>query len=85
MLKRIVELFSKTKIYPTSDIKTTPMLGRWCILNREYNNRKIDMANIDHCGTCKYHYSSVPNLTTPAESEVGMNSDSRVTQSKLSR
>jgi hypothetical protein len=31
-----------------------PVLGRWCISSREYNNRKIDMANIDHCGTCYY-------------------------------
>lgn len=29
------------------------MLGRWCILNST-NNRKIDLANIDHCGTCSY-------------------------------
>jgi hypothetical protein len=32
------------------------MLGRWCILNREFNDRKIDLANIDHCGTCRVDF-----------------------------
>jgi hypothetical protein len=31
-------------------------------LNKEYNNRKIDMANIDHCGTCHYHYEKVNTI-----------------------
>ncbi len=42
--------------------RNTPILGRWCILNKEYNNRKIDMANIDHCGTCHYHYEKVNTI-----------------------
>lgn len=54
MLRRIVEIFAKIPILPKNNISFHPMLGRWCILNREYNNRKIDLANIDHCGTCKF-------------------------------
>jgi hypothetical protein len=42
--------------------RNKPILGRWCILNKEYNNRKIDMANIDHCGTCHYHYEKVNTI-----------------------
>lgn len=29
-------------------------LGRWCIKDKSKNNWKIDMANVDHCGTCVY-------------------------------
>ena len=31
-----------------------PLLGRWCLNDKSKNNWKIDMANIDHCGTCKF-------------------------------
>jgi len=41
-------------VLPGKNLRASPMLGRWCILNREYNNRKIDMANVDHCGTCSF-------------------------------
>jgi hypothetical protein len=36
-----------------SEIKP-PLLGRWCIIDKSKNNWKIDMANVDHCGTCSY-------------------------------
>ncbi len=29
-------------------------LGRWTRTSRELNNVKVDLANIDHCGTCTY-------------------------------
>jgi hypothetical protein len=29
-------------------------LGRWTRTSRELNNIKVDLANIDHCGTCAY-------------------------------
>ena len=29
-----------------------PPLGRWCHRDKSKNDWKIDMANIDHCGTC---------------------------------
>ena len=28
------------------------MLGRWARQSRKESNWKVDMANIDHCGTC---------------------------------
>ena len=46
------ELLTKMGILPKGDIRT--LLGRWCILNKQLNNRKIDLANIDHCGSCSY-------------------------------
>jgi hypothetical protein len=49
-----MEVFRKTRIFSNKSVNVTPMLGRWRILNREYNDRKIDMANIDNCGTCYY-------------------------------
>ena len=49
-----MEVFRKTRIFSNNNVNVTPMLGRWRILNREYNDRKIDMANIDNCGTCYY-------------------------------
>ena len=30
------------------------ILGRWCLNDKSKNNWKIDMANVDHCGTCSY-------------------------------
>jgi hypothetical protein len=29
-----------------------PQLGRWCRTEKPINDRKVDLANIDHCGTC---------------------------------
>jgi hypothetical protein len=28
------------------------ILGRWCRTSKKLNDRKVDLANIDHCGTC---------------------------------
>ena len=36
------------------EIKLNP-LGRWCLNDKSKTNWKVDMANIDHCGTCSYH------------------------------
>lgn len=56
MLTHIVKFLKKLKVIPNHNVPEKLILGRWCILNPEYNNRKIDMANIDHCGTCFYNY-----------------------------
>jgi hypothetical protein len=53
MLNKMFEIVSRI-VLPGKNLRASPMLGRWCILNREYNNRKIDMANVDHCGTCSF-------------------------------
>jgi hypothetical protein len=45
MLQRIFRRMQKIK--PIA-------LGRWCLNDRSKNNLKVDMANIDHCGTCSY-------------------------------
>lgn len=52
MLEKVLSVFTNILSRDTKTMK--PVLGRWCISSREYNNRKIDMANIDHCGTCYY-------------------------------
>ena len=52
MLEKVLSVFTNILFRDTKTIQ--PVLGRWCILSREYSNRKIDMANIDHCGTCYY-------------------------------
>lgn len=31
-----------------------PPLGRWCTKDKTKNDLKIDMANVDHCGTCSF-------------------------------
>lgn len=28
------------------------LLGRWCRTDKRLNDVKVDLANIDHCGTC---------------------------------
>ena len=56
MLTRIKDILRKITFIPSNGMTNKPMLGRWCILHKEFNNRKIDMANIDHCGTCHYDY-----------------------------
>ena len=62
MFAKIRDLFSKITTFSSKNVRNTPILGRWCILNKEYNNRKIDMANIDHCGTCHYNYEKVNKI-----------------------
>jgi hypothetical protein len=43
MIKNIIQrLFSAR---PT-------LLGRWCLRDKSKIHWKIDMANMDHCGTC---------------------------------
>ena len=43
MIKNIIQrLFSAR---PT-------LLGRWCLRDKSKIHWKIDMANVDHCGTC---------------------------------
>ncbi len=27
-------------------------LGRWCRTEKNHNDIKVDLANMDHCGTC---------------------------------
>jgi hypothetical protein len=29
-------------------------LGRWCRTEKSHNDVKVDLANMDHCGTCKH-------------------------------
>lgn len=49
---------------------TTVPLGRWCRTEKILNDVKVDLANMDHCGTCvheklkhsKPHISSVKSL-----------------------
>jgi hypothetical protein len=43
MIKQII-----LRLFPAK----RPMLGRWCLLDKSKHLWKIDMANIDHCGTC---------------------------------
>jgi hypothetical protein len=43
----------------------TPLLGRWCHRDKSKNDWKIDMANIDHCGTC------ANDKVKPLEAELG--------------
>jgi hypothetical protein len=31
-----------------------PMLGRWCLHDTSNHHWKVDMANVDHCGTCAH-------------------------------
>jgi len=34
--------------------KTVP-LGRWCRTEKTLNDIKVDLANVDHCGTCLHN------------------------------
>ena len=46
MFRRLIRIFIAT---------TEPsVLGRWSLTDMKKNKIKIDWANIDHCGTCKY-------------------------------
>jgi hypothetical protein len=62
LIKQVADILRKINWLPSEQAKTTPMLGRWCVLNKHHNNRKIDMANIDHCGTCYYDYKKGSNM-----------------------
>jgi len=66
MLNQLIAVLRKINILPTKS-RLTPMLGRWCILNKEFNNRKIDMANIDNCGVCHYDYKKESRIQPPKE------------------
>lgn len=40
-----------------------PILGRWCLHDTSSRSWKIDMANIDHCGTCAQTATATPIAT----------------------
>jgi hypothetical protein len=46
-----------------------PPLGRWCIKDKTKNNWKIDMANVDHCGTCATETQKPVPLPKPTDLE----------------
>jgi hypothetical protein len=46
------------------------VLGRWCLSDKTQANLKIDMANIDHCGTCSYERPSIISKVNPTEAIV---------------
>jgi hypothetical protein len=43
----VTEMFRKVAVIPF-------YLGRWQRTSAKLNNIKVDLANIDHCGTCVY-------------------------------
>jgi hypothetical protein len=43
-------------------------LGRWCRTEKPLNDIKVDLANMDHCGTCD-HEKVKKNETTPVSNE----------------
>lgn len=41
----------------------SPPLGRWCLKDTSTTYWKIDMANMDHCGTCANEKAkSIPTI-----------------------
>jgi len=61
MLKTISSVVSKIK-----QVTTPVLLGRWCTSDKSKNKWKIDMANIDNCGTCLYSdLKKVNNIKNP--------------------
>lgn len=66
--------------YSLRRLRTAPvLLGRWSRTDKKLNDIKVDLANIDHCGTCVHDkiketksvpndditkYRKVPNLST---------------------
>lgn len=48
-------IFRTIKVYISSFLKTDlTLLGRWKLDNFKQTKLKIDMANMDHCGTCLF-------------------------------
>jgi hypothetical protein len=42
-----------TFIQTLKKLRPTPvLLGRWCRTDKNLNDVKVDLANVDHCGTC---------------------------------
>lgn len=42
-------------VYTLRKLRTAPvLLGRWCRTDKKLNDIKVDLANIDHCGTCTH-------------------------------
>jgi hypothetical protein len=55
----------------------TPVLGRWCLIDKTKNHWKIDMANIDHCGTCTSKELNSPSNMETTKDYRTMKTDSR--------
>ncbi len=45
-------------------------LGRWCRTDKSLNDVKVDLANVDHCGTCVHDKlkEMKPVITSPCKS-----------------
>ena len=41
------------------------LLGRWCRTDKTMNDLKVDLANVDHCGTCILNKDEIKNVIIP--------------------
>lgn len=56
-------LFKKLKSFIL--LENNILLGRWSKLKSKKDiNRRVYLANIDHCGTCKYEKTKINNIIT---------------------
>jgi hypothetical protein len=58
MLQRLFQKFLNVR-------SNTVPLGRWCRTEQGLNNVKVDLANIDHCGTCVLDKKMIKKIVVP--------------------
>jgi hypothetical protein len=62
----IIERMIQTVFQKLRRLTSAPvLLGRWCRTDKKLNDIKVDLANVDHCGTCVHekikNTKSIPN------------------------
>jgi hypothetical protein len=48
------KMFQKLVKFMPRFYPTPVLLGRWCRTDKPLNDIKVDLANMDHCGTCNH-------------------------------
>ena len=48
------QIFQRLRRLRPSSMPAYIPLGRWCRTEKSHNDVKVDLANMDHCGTCNH-------------------------------
>ena len=52
--KMLQQIFQRLRRLSPSSMPGYIPLGRWCRTEKSHNDVKVDLANMDHCGTCNH-------------------------------
>jgi len=53
------------------------LLGRWCRTEKNMNDLKVDLANIDHCGVCMLDKDKIKKVIVPKNKKIATDTQTK--------